>query len=100
MERTTRSVALWVVALFALLAASSPSAAAPRRITGKLSRAGLTVIAVAADGKATSVRAAGAAFRLRPPATRVTLHLRGRDGRYAGPIVVGRNRSGSRAILG
>jgi hypothetical protein len=84
----------------ALLAASTPASAAPKRITGQLSKPGYTVIALAANGKARSVRAGGRRFTLRPPARRVTLHLRARNGTYAGPIVVGRTRRGRAAILG
>lgn len=84
----------------AFLGASAPAAAAPKPITGKLSKPGYTVIAVAADGRATSVRATRGTFRLRPRAGSVTLHLRGPDGVYAGPIVVRRERNGKRAILG
>jgi hypothetical protein len=91
---------LGVAALLVLLVASVPAAAAPKRISGKLSRSGYTVIALAADGRATSVRVKGRNFRLRPPAKRVTLHLRARNGRYAGPIVVGRKKKGRVAILG
>jgi hypothetical protein len=83
-----------------LLAASAPASAAPKRITGKLTKSGYTVIALAASGKASSVRAQRRGFRLGPPAKRVTLHLRARNGRYAGPIVVGRRKKGTVAILG
>lgn len=84
--------------LLALLAISVPAAAAPKPITGKLSKPGYTMIALAANDKATAVRARRGRFRLRPPAKRVTLHLRGPDGTYAGPIVAGRE--GKRAIVG
>jgi hypothetical protein len=84
----------------ALLAGSEPAAAAPKPISGKLSKPGYTVIAVAASGKASSVRAMPLRFKLRPPAKIVTLHLRAEDGTYAGPIVVGRERQGKRAIVG
>jgi hypothetical protein len=87
-------------AFLALIVAGAPAAAAPKRISGKLSSRGYTVIALAANGKASSVRVRGRGFRLRPPARRVTLHLRARNGRYAGPIVVRRERRGRRAILG
>src|SRR6266480_3276310 len=87
-------------ALLALLAASEPADAAFKPITGKLSKPGYTVIALAANGKAKVARASRRRFRLRPPAKRVTLHLRAPNGNYAGPIVVGRSRKGRRAILG
>jgi hypothetical protein len=99
-RHTTRVLTSCLVACLALLATSAPAAAAPRRITGKLSQAGYTVIALAANGKAAAVRTASGRFTLRPPARRVTLHLRAPGGVYAGPIVVGRQQGGRRAILG
>jgi hypothetical protein len=88
------------VSLLALLTASAPAAAAPKPISGKLSKPGYTVIALAESGKAKAVRATRGRFRLRPPARSVTLQLRGPDGIYAGPVVVGREKRGRRAILG
>lgn len=82
-----------------LLGAAAPASGA-RPIRGELSEPGHTLIALAASGKAQSVRVSGERFRLRPPAGSVTLHLRGPDGTYAGPVVVGRERRGKRAILG
>jgi hypothetical protein len=96
----TRTGAYFVAALLALLAVSAPAGATPKRISGTLSKRGYTVIALAANGKATAVRVKQRGFRLRPPAKRVTLHLRTRNGRYGGPIVIGRERKGKRAILG
>jgi hypothetical protein len=96
----TRVVAWCLGASLVLLATTTPASAAPKRLSGKLSRSGYTVIALAANGKASSVRVRGRAFRLRPPARRVTLHMRARNGRYAGPIVVGRRKRGRVAILG
>jgi hypothetical protein len=78
--------------------ASSASAAAPKPITGKLDKPGYTVVALTSGGKAKSVRAGKSSFKLRPLARSVTLHLRGPDGVYSGPIVVGR--TGKRAIMG
>jgi len=89
-----------VAALLALLAASAPAGAAPERINGTLSKRGYTVIALASSGKASSAGVKQRSFRLRPPAKRVTLHLRTSTGRYGGPIVIGRERKGKRAILG
>lgn len=86
--------------LLAVLAASVAAEAAPKPISGKLSKPGYTVIALAANGKATAVRARRGSFRLRPPAKAVTLHVRGPNGTYAGPIVIGRRMKGKRAILG
>jgi hypothetical protein len=95
-----RAAAMCVLTLLALLAASSPAAAKPKPINGKLSKRGYTVIALAANGKATSVVAKHRTFRLRPPAKRVTLQLRAKNGVYAGPIVVGKAKKGKRAIVG
>jgi hypothetical protein len=79
------------------LAYAAPAQAAHRPITGSLGAKGYTLIALAPDGRATSVRVKGS-FRLVPPASRVTLHLRGPKGVYAGPVVVAS--SGMRAIVG
>ena len=96
---TVRVAAACVPALIALLVFSASSAAAPKRITGELSRSGYTVIALAESGEAKLVRATPD-FKLRPPNKRVSLHLQGRDGVYAGPIVVGTEKNGRRAIVG
>ena len=69
-----------------LLVPSAPAAGKLRPIRGKLSANGYDVVALAANGKARVTRARR--FTLRPPAEKVTLQLRGRDGNYAGPIVV------------
>jgi hypothetical protein len=91
-----------VVLVFASLTANTPALAAPRKITGKLSKPGFTVIALDVSGEATSVRARpNGRFRLRPTAKRVTLHLRAPDGTYAGPIVMAvEGKKGRRAIVG
>lgn len=96
----TCTSAFVAAASVALLVGSAPAAAAPERISGKLSKPGYAVIALAASGKAASMRVRGRSFRLRPPARRVTLHLRARDGRYAGPIVIRRAKKGKVAIVG
>ena len=71
------------------LKTGSASAATKKQlITGKLSKPGYTVIALARNGRARVKRAPNGAFKLRPPADQVTLHLRASDGTYAGPIVV------------
>jgi hypothetical protein len=82
-----------------MLAAGVPAAAAPKRITGKLSKPGLTVIALAKTGEAESDRTSRGRFGLRPPANRVTLHLRANDGTYAGSVVVEREGK-KRTIMG
>ena len=95
----TRVAAPCAVATLALLVASASATAAPKRITGKLSKRSYTVIAVAADGEGKTVRA-NPRFKLRPPARRVSLQLWGRDGFYAGPVVVEKRKHGRVAILG
>ena len=71
------------------LKTGSASAATKKQlITGKLSKPGYTVIALAGNGRARVKRAPNGAFKLRPPADQVTLHLRASDGTYAGPIIV------------
>jgi len=72
-----------------VLAAAAPASAKPKPITGKLSKPGYTVVALAAGGKARAVAAKGRSFKVVPPAQKVTLHLRDADGVYAGPVVVG-----------
>ena len=78
--------------------AASAKSLAP--ITGKLSKAGYTVIALASTGRAVSVRARAGGFTLRPPALKVTLQLRAPNGVYAGPVVIGSDRNGAHAIVG
>ena len=95
-----RVVATCAATTLALLVASAPATAAPKRISGKLSKPGFTVIALAGNGKATLDRPKRRQFSLRPPAQTVTLHLRAPDGTYAGPIVVARQKKGKRAIVG
>ena len=89
----------WVVFWLALTVVSTPAGAAPARITGRLSQPGYTVIAVAANGRVASARA-NLNFSLVPPVKRVTLHLRARDGLYAGPIVLAGQKRGRRAVVG
>lgn len=88
-----------LVALVPLVVSADGAIADPERITGKLSKRGYTVIALARDGDV-SVARAGPKFKLKPTAKRVTLHLRAKDGTYAGPIVAARERKGKRAIVG
>ncbi|HEX2232840.1 MAG TPA: hypothetical protein VHG69_05700 [Thermoleophilaceae bacterium] len=96
----SRVAVLGLVASVGLCAASAPASAAPKPISGTLSKSGYTVIALAADGRASAARAGGRVFRLRPPTGRVTLHLRGPNGKYAGPLVVGRRKRGRLAVVG
>jgi len=56
-------------------------------ITGKLSKSGYTVIALGYNGKAASSK--GRSFKIVPRDSRVTLQLRDKRGRYAGPVLVG-----------
>jgi hypothetical protein len=86
------------VATSLLLLGPSALAKAPKPISGKLNKAGLTVIALDSRGEASVDSAGRPRFRVRPPAKRVTLHLRGPDGIYAGPIVVGREKK--KAVVG
>jgi len=97
-----RICALSVAAFLVLLLSAPASAPAKgsKPITGKLSKPGYTVIALGANGRATSVHVKKQRFKLRPPAERVTLHLRTADGTYGGPVVVGRVERGKVAILG
>jgi hypothetical protein len=97
-----RMVATIVVACVALAGANAGATAAPKKISGKLTKAGRTVIAIDKSGEAASKRAkSNGKFKLKAPAKKVTLHLRGRDGTYAGPIVIAkRGKKGKTAILG
>lgn len=99
MPSQSRVVATCAATALALLVASAPGTAAPKRITGKLSKPGYTVIALTATGEGKTVRATPR-FKLRPPARRVSLHLWGPDGFYAGPVVVGKQTNGRVAIVG
>jgi hypothetical protein len=98
--RVCLSSAVVCVVLTAVAPASAVARVRLRPISGTLSASGYTVIALAADGQATSARTRGGRFSLRPPAERVTLQLRAPDGVYAGPVVVGRAQRGRRAIVG
>jgi hypothetical protein len=89
-----------VVALLGLLIGGGSLAHGAKPISGKLSKRGYTVIALPASGKGKAVQARRGKFRITRPAKVVTLHLRTADGIYAGPIVVGREKAGKRAILG
>jgi hypothetical protein len=89
-----------VAVSIAFLAASASANAAPGSISGTLSKPGYTVIALAANGKASAALTRRGKFKLRPPARRVTLHLRAPNGKYAGPVMVARGRKGRFAILG
>src|SRR5690349_20286945 len=80
----------------ALLVASAPAAAKLKPITGKVNRPGYTVIALGYDGRAVSSSAR--TFRIAPRSSKVTLQLRDAQGRYAGPVVVGRR--GANVVVG
>ncbi|MEK6276849.1 MAG: hypothetical protein AABM29_02395 [Actinomycetota bacterium] len=86
-------------AVLLLFFAIAPAGAAKKPITGKLSKPGYTVIALGANGKGAAVRAKPK-FKVKPKAKSVTLHLRAKDGTYAGPIVIAKKKKGKRAILG
>jgi hypothetical protein len=104
MRLTARRIGVTgVLACVALFGATAASAtAAPKPITGKLTKGGLTVIALARSGEAASkVAKRNGKFKLKAPAKKVTLHLRARDGTYAGPVVIAkRGKKGKTAILG
>jgi hypothetical protein len=72
MPSMTRLLGSCLVASVALLVTSASASDKARPIIGKLSEPGHTVIALAATGKAKSVRAARGSFRIVPPAKRVT----------------------------
>jgi hypothetical protein len=84
------------VAIACALLIPQSAAARPAPITGKLDKRGYTLVAIGYDGKSVSTRARS--FRLQPRSGRVTLHLRNRHGKYAGPVLVGRR--GKRATVG
>ncbi len=100
---TLALAALCLLALLTFPGADSGAATIAKKqkkITGTLSKGGYTVIALAKDGEAKTDRAPKGNFKLRPPAKKVTLHLRAPDGTYAGPIVVATRKHGKRAIEG
>jgi hypothetical protein len=90
------TLAFGVAFSVAVFGVSAHAAAASKRIAGKLSKPGYTVVALADDGEVST--ATERRFRLEPPARRVTLHLQAADGTYAGPIVVGKH--GKSGIVG
>ena len=88
----------WCAVAGVVLVAPGAAGAKLALISGKLSKPRYTVIALAANGTARTVRASTGRFSLRPPASVVTLQLRAPNGRYAGAIVVGGG--GTRVIVG
>lgn len=91
-----------VVVSFAFLAATATATAAPKTVSGKLTKGGLTVIALDERGVAASkVAKKNGKFELEAPAKKVSLHLRAKDGTYAGPIVIDTaGKTKKKAILG
>jgi hypothetical protein len=87
---------------YSAFTAKTPAAAVARiaAISGTLTKPGYTVMALAANGKLTSVRAGPGLFTLRPPAATVTLQLRAPNGVYGGPIVVAVKQRGKRTVMG
>jgi hypothetical protein len=83
-----------------VLVVPATASAKPAPISGTLSKPGYTLIALAANGRATSVRTRTGSFSLRPPAASVTLQLRAPNGIYAGPVVISSDQKGARAIVG
>lgn len=105
MRTISRLAALAIGCLAIGVAVAAPASAAAKAkrlkpISGKLSKPGYTVIAMATNGAARTARAPKGRFSLRPPARAMTLHLRAPDGTYAGPIVLGSRKRGRRAIVG
>ena len=92
-----RSATLAGVLGACLLVPAPAPAARHKAITGKLDRAGLTVIALTPDGIVSRARAKPG-FRVVPRARTVTLQLRDRSGAYLGPVVV--DGGGARVTLG
>jgi hypothetical protein len=84
---TSRGLCAAVFAALAALAAAPPAAARP--VTGTLSASGFRVIALAPSGRYAE-SPPGRRFRVDAPAHRVTVQLLDRQGRYFGPVVVGR----------
>jgi hypothetical protein len=70
-----------------LLTFSAAAAAKPLIVSGRLDRAGYTVVALGYNGKVAISRAR--AFRLKVPAEGLTLQLVTRKGVYGGPVVIG-----------
>jgi hypothetical protein len=97
MRPAKRAAALAGVAGLLLLAASSPAEGRRHAITGTLAKRGYSVVALATDGRSRATRGE-ARFALVPPARTVTLQLRDRRGRYAGPLVM--RGKGSRVVVG
>ena len=88
----TRQVAALAAAVLGLLAAAPCADARRPAIEGRVAGSGYEVVALSPDGRSRTA-AARRDFRLVPPTRTVTLHLRGRDGVYLGPVVVaGRGR--------
>jgi len=91
LHRRARLTVLALAASALPLALAAPSTSAPAKsaltVSGKLDRAGYTVLAVGYKGKVTSTHSRS--FELRLTEQRVTLQLIGPRGKYAGPIVVG-----------
>ena len=96
--RLRTRVGLAGIAWLCAMCATGVPAAAAKKLKGTLSESGYTVIALNRDGSMTSADAGNGGFRLPTSAAKVTLHLRGPDGKYAGPIVVGGG--GDRVIVG
>ena len=83
---TSRVIAS-ITAAACLLTAAAPATARQKPISGKLTKAGYTVIALGYGGSAVSTTKR--AFSITPRSAKVTLQLRDPNGRYAGPVVVG-----------
>ena len=96
---SSKLLASLFAAAFLLVAGAGTAAAKPKAISGKLSKSGYTIVALASNGTARATAVKGKNFKVTPPAQKVTLHLRSAGGVYAGPVVVG-VKGRKRAIVG
>jgi hypothetical protein len=92
--RAISAALLSAVAALTLLAGAGPASARTfPAISGKLSKPGFSIVALAYNGHATVARPKHGAFSIHPSAARVTLQLVSARGRYAGPVIVSATRS-------
>jgi hypothetical protein len=101
-RRACRVRSQWGLVAFVVIALGLGVGAAPAfarlaAISGRLSKPGYSVIALAYNGRLTVSRP-GQSFSLTPPGSPVALQLRGPNGKYAGPVVIGH--SGKWLVVG
>ncbi len=88
-----------VIGLIASIAVSVATASAVPPVTGTLSTAGYTVIAISTtNGRTSTAIHTGKRFTVASPGPRMTLQLVSPKGSYAGTVVVGRK--GAKVIVG